>query len=158
MNSSNAKSLYKGKPSKMVLALDANTAFEGEVHVKPASAGSRKAFYQKMATVADQEESGNQAEALDTMSKLAIDLILITACDTKGTPFFDVNDKAFIAEELESVYYDQLVAAGCDILGLPASLKKGLLLNMDEATEETEKKPEEQPVVSNQTTQENQQE
>jgi hypothetical protein len=140
---SKAKELFKGKPSKMTKVLDADTAFTEEVWCKPPSALSRKVFFEKMSKSSNLKDEDKQ-EAIQQMSELALDLILITSCDVNGHPFFDADDKQLLTEQLDKGYYDQMVQAGCEILNLPDTLTKALALNLDklidEFEDETEKK------------------
>jgi hypothetical protein len=156
---SRAKELYKGKPSRMIEVLSAGTAFEDGVYCKPPSPAARAVFYTSLNEVSDLEEKGNNAEAIEKLNELSLKLILITNCDETGKPFFLNDDKDFLQNELDKGYYDAMVSAGCEILGLPETLRSGLLLDMLKGEElQTEKKQLAEAVSSNQTTQENQQE
>lgn len=157
---SKVKELFKGKPSKMEKVLDEGTAFDISIWSKPPSSNARKIWLQTMTSVSDLEESGKDNDAIDKMSELAINLVLITNCDESGKPFFTNEHKEFLNEELDQGYLDKLIIAGADMINLPERIKQGLLLNMlgDEVESEPEKKQRKQLESSSQTTQPNPQE
>lgn len=147
---------YRGRPSKLDRVLDPGTAFEDEVWVKPPSQKSKLIFFSKMTSVADFNDSGNDEKALETLQELGIDLILITACNNHGAPFFANNERDLISD-IDANYYGALISAGCEMIGIPGDLRKALLLDLtgDDDIKKSEQPSSQDGECSNQSEQQN---
>jgi hypothetical protein len=128
---SKARQLYKGTPSKLVKVLEEGTAFEQAIYVKPPSAKSRAVFYNNLQSMAEESEKVSEETAIEKLQGFAVDLILITNSDGAGKPVFTSEDKLFLSEEFDQGYFDKLVIAGAEIIKLPDTIKKGLLLDIE---------------------------
>ena len=150
---SNMKELYKGRPSKLVPVIDAGDAFDYALYCKPPSALSRSVWMEKLMNISESE--GGQSQAVALMAEMAIDLILITACNEVGKPAFCKDDRAFLQETFEVHHHDMMVEAACEIIGnIPDQVVEGMMMdilknseddkddNKDEEPEEKVGKPE----------------
>lgn len=157
---SKAQAGYTNKPSKISLVLEAGTAFDAAVYVKPPSQNARKVFSAQMMDIDKLEKSGNFIGVTDLLTNAAVNLILITNCDDKGVRYILTEDKDFLVDDLDPLYFEKLVAGACKIMGLPKAVEKGLLLKIGQLDDEEETSEEENftpPQSSNQTTLETQQ-
>lgn len=129
---------YKGKPSRIVPVIEAGDAFVDAVYCKPPSALSRSVWMEKLVKLTDSNVS--EANAVEKIAAMAIDLILITSCDENGVPTFVNDDREFLQEKLEVHHHDMMVQAASDILGnIPKQILDGMLMDMLEDEKEEKK-------------------
>ena len=121
--------LYKGKPSKIELVIEADDAFEEAVYCKPPSARSRAVWMETLMKIVDSNDK--ETEAIGKIADQAINLILITSCTEQGVPIFVNDDREFLAEKLEVHHHDMMVKAGCKIIGnTPLEVQEGMLMDV----------------------------
>lgn len=137
--------LYKGRPSKLVQVIDAGEAFEYALCCKPPSALSRSVWMEKLMSISE-DKGVHAASPVEQMAEMAIDLILITACDDLGKPVFFKDDREFLQETLELHHHDMMVEAACEIIGnIPVEVVQGMrmdILKGDDEEDDDENKDE----------------
>jgi len=130
--------LYKGKPSKIELVIKAGDAFDEAVYCKPPSARSRAVWMETLMKIVDSNEK--ETEAISKIADQAVNLILITSCNSEGVPIFVNEDREFLADQLEVHHHDMMVKAGCDIIGnIPLEVQEGMLMDVFKEDKEDEK-------------------